>query len=103
MTLKGRSAIVLLAALAAAASTARLGVWQLDRAGQKIALQEALRSRRAMPPLPAAELARDAAQAAAQQHRSITLLGRWGFFRKIAAATRAATSMHRTLVVEPRR
>ena len=77
MTLKGRSAIVLLAALAAAAGTARLGVWQLDRAGQKIALQEALRSRRAMPPLPAAELARDAAQAAAQQHRGITLLGRW--------------------------
>jgi surfeit locus 1 family protein len=69
--------IVLLAALAMAGLTARLGVWQLDRAAQKTALQDALDTRRAMPPLPAAELAADAATAAAQHHRAITLDGRW--------------------------
>jgi surfeit locus 1 family protein len=68
---------VLLAALAMAALTARLGFWQLDRAAQKTALQAALDSRRALPPLPASELAREAAAAAAQHHRAITLDGRW--------------------------
>jgi surfeit locus 1 family protein len=69
--------IVLLAALAMATLTARLGVWQLDRAAQKTALQTALDSRRALPPLPAAELATEPAAAAAQHHRAITLEGRW--------------------------
>jgi surfeit locus 1 family protein len=69
--------VVLIAALAVAALTARLGVWQLDRAAQKTALQTALDSRRALPPLPATELAHDADTAAAQHHRAITLDGRW--------------------------
>jgi surfeit locus 1 family protein len=74
---KLRNAIVLIAALLAAAGTARLGVWQLDRAAQKIQLQQALQSQRALPPLPVAELARDAATAATQQHRAVTLQGEW--------------------------
>jgi surfeit locus 1 family protein len=69
--------VVLLAAVAMAALTARLGVWQLDRASQKNALQAALDSRRALPPLPAAELAFESAAAEAQHHRAITLDGRW--------------------------
>lgn len=69
--------VVLAAALAAAALTARLGFWQLDRAAQKTALQARLDLRRAEPPLPAAALAQDAASAAAQEGRSITLTGRW--------------------------
>jgi len=69
--------IVLLAALAMAGLTARLGVWQLDRAAQKTALQEALDSRRALPPLPAAELATEPAAAVQQHHRATTLDGRW--------------------------
>jgi surfeit locus 1 family protein len=68
---------VLLAALLATGVTARLGVWQLDRAAQKNALQEALESRRALPPLAVADLAHDAATAAAQQHRAVTLHGQW--------------------------
>ena len=75
--LKGRSAIVLVAALAAAALTARLGVWQLDRAAQKAALQQALQAQRALPPLAQAELAREPAEVAAQVHRSVKLQGRW--------------------------
>ncbi len=77
MALRSRHWLVLLAALATAALTARLGVWQLDRAAQKHTLQAALDSRRQLPPLPAGELAVDAAGAAAQHHRAIAVDGRW--------------------------
>jgi surfeit locus 1 family protein len=73
----GRRLVVLVAALAMAGLTARLGVWQLDRAAQKSALQEALDSRRALPPLAAADLATEPSAAASQHHRAIRLDGRW--------------------------
>jgi surfeit locus 1 family protein len=69
--------IVLLAALALAGLTARLGFWQLDRAAQKERLQAAIDSRRALPPLAADALARDEQQAAEQHHRLVELRGRW--------------------------
>jgi surfeit locus 1 family protein len=72
-----RGAVVLLAALLGAVLTFRLGLWQLDRAAQKIALQVALDQRRLLPPLPAAELAADAVNAAAQTHRRIAVEGVW--------------------------
>lgn len=75
--LSGRRLVVLVAAVVTAAVTARLGVWQLDRASQKEALQAALDRQRALPPLPAAELATDEAAAAAQHHRAVVLQGRW--------------------------
>ncbi len=73
----GQRLVVLVAALAMAGLTARLGVWQLDRAAQKTALQEALDSRRALPPLAAADLATEPSAAASQHHRAISLDGRW--------------------------
>ena len=72
-----RPLIVLLAAVAGALATARLGVWQLDRAAQKTALHEAVLARDALPPLDAATLARSAETAAEQQHRRVVLEGRW--------------------------
>lgn len=69
--------VILLAALAVAGLTARLGVWQLDRAAAKQALQAAVDARRDAPALPPGELARDAAAVAQQHHRRITLEGRW--------------------------
>ncbi len=72
-----RGFIVLLAALAGALGTARLGVWQLDRAAQKTELHEALQARAAMPALDAAQLAHSARVAAEQQHRRVMLEGRW--------------------------
>ena len=75
--LKLRNAVVLLAAIASAALTARLGVWQLDRAAQKTALQQALEQQRALPLLPQAELAREPAEVPAQLHRVVRLQGRW--------------------------
>jgi surfeit locus 1 family protein len=72
-----RTATVLLAALAAAAGTARLGVWQLDRAAQKVALHDAQQRQRALPPLALPELARDGATLPTQLHRSVELQGEW--------------------------
>ncbi len=72
-----RAAVVLLAALAGAVLTARLGLWQLDRAAQKTALQRDHAARAAAPSLPADALARSVGAAAAQHHRAIRLRGRW--------------------------
>jgi surfeit locus 1 family protein len=69
--------VVALAALVAAAGTARLGLWQFDRAAQKTALQQAIAGRGALPPLAATELARDPAQAAQQHHRRVQIAGQW--------------------------
>ena len=77
MTPKGRRWVVLLAALAMAALTARLGIWQLDRAAQKTALQTAQEQQRRLPPLTQFNLPSDAAQALAQRHRLALLQGRW--------------------------
>jgi surfeit locus 1 family protein len=72
-----RQWVLLAATVAGVALTARLGLWQLDRAAQKAALQQALTERRALPPLPMAELATAAADADRQHHRRIELQGRW--------------------------
>ena len=72
-----RNAIVLIVAMLAAALTARLGIWQLDRAAQKTALQQALESQRALPPLTLPELAREPGELPAQLHRLAAVQGRW--------------------------
>ena len=77
MRVKARGWVVLVAAALWAALTARLGVWQLDRADQKNRAQQALTDRRALPPLPAAALALRPADAAGQHGRLISLQGRW--------------------------
>jgi surfeit locus 1 family protein len=73
----GRRLVALVAGLALALVTARLGWWQLDRAGQKLDLQARLQARAALPPLQPAELPRDAAAAAAQYDRAAVLQGHW--------------------------
>lgn len=72
-----RRTVVLAAALAAVALTARMGLWQIDRARQKIDLQAAIDTRGAQAPLAAAELARTSEALAAQLHRPVRLAGRW--------------------------
>ncbi|WP_343623005.1 SURF1 family protein [Roseateles puraquae] len=64
--------LVLLAALLGVALTARLGVWQLDRAQQKLALQAAMEVEAARPPLSAADLG-----SATPLHRRVVLRGQW--------------------------
>ena len=79
---RGRAVIVLVVAAIGVAATARLGVWQLDRAAQKEALQQSLDTRSQLPTVEAAMLA-DTAEAAAEQHyRRTVVRGHW-----VSAAT----------------
>lgn len=75
--MKTRRWLVLIAALALCAVTARLGFWQLDRAAQKVALQQALDQQRQLPALAQKDLALQADQANQQVHRAVVLQGRW--------------------------
>ena len=68
---------LLVVAIGVAALTARLGVWQLDRAAQKEALQAAVQSQAALPPLTAAALPGTRADAPAPAHRRAVLQGQW--------------------------
>jgi surfeit locus 1 family protein len=95
--------IVLGAALIAAAVTARLGVWQLDRAAQKAALQQAIDSRSAMPELRVDALARNAETAAAQHHRRIVLRGAWVAERTVYLENRQMDGRPGFFVVTPLR
>lgn len=69
--------LVWLGVLVAMAATARLGIWQLDRAAQKIAIERAWQERAQLAPLPMAALPRDAADLAALLHRRVVVEGRW--------------------------
>ncbi len=52
-------------------------MWQLSRAHTKLAYEAQVAERSVMPPLPAGDLARDAAAAEAQWQRHIALTGEW--------------------------
>ena len=96
-----RRAVVLVAALLAAAGTARLGFWQLDRAHQKIALRDRIESRAGLPPLLQADLARTPAAAIDQHYRRITLRGRWLAGRTVYLDNRQMAARQGFYVVTP--
>lgn len=81
MQAQGRFWSVTLAAVLAAGVTASLGRWQLDRAAQKQALQTAVETRAAQPPLAPNDAVRalrpDTAQDGTLLHRTVHLRGRW--------------------------
>ena len=54
----------------------RLGFWQLSRAAQKTALQQAIENQSQLPPLTLAQLQSDPS-AWAQTHRRVQLQGEW--------------------------
>lgn len=72
-----RAVVVLVAAVLAVLLSGRLGFWQMDRAAQKTALQQAIDARAAQPPVAPRDLARDAPQAEEQHWRRVALAGRW--------------------------
>lgn len=101
---RGRSArglLVLLAALASLALTARLGVWQLDRARQKLDLQARIEARAEQPPLPAPALAVDPDTALQQHYRRTTLRGRWLADRTVYLDNRSMNGRQGFIVVTP--
>lgn len=69
--------MVLAAALLGAALTTRLGVWQLDRAAQKVEVQARIDQRSRLPALGARDLARTPDTAQAQVQRHVELQGHW--------------------------
>jgi len=69
--------VILVAALVGVAGTARLGLWQLDRAAQKIDRQALLDERQKLPELTAAYLARQPEEIDGQIQRRVRLQGRW--------------------------
>jgi surfeit locus 1 family protein len=69
--------VILVATIVGVAVTANLGAWQLRRAAQKLALQDALESRATLSVLAAPDLARTIEQAEAQHYRPVHLRGRW--------------------------
>jgi surfeit locus 1 family protein len=69
--------IVFMAALVTVLGTARLGLWQLDRAAQKEALQARLDARRALLALSGPALPAKAAEVPEATDRAAVLQGRW--------------------------
>jgi surfeit locus 1 family protein len=96
-----RFLVATVAAVMAAAVTARLGMWQLDRAAQKIALRDAIAARGSMPPMPVAELARTPDAAAAQHHRRVRLAGQWRADHTVFLDNRQMTGRPGFFVVTP--
>ncbi len=94
-------AIVTLAAIGLAALTARLGIWQLDRAAQKQAIASATAARQHLPSVSMAELAQDAEAAAAQHHRTVSLQGRWAEARTLYLENRPMNGQPGFLVLTP--
>jgi surfeit locus 1 family protein len=77
MNVRPASWLVWLGVVVAMAATARLGVWQLDRAAQKTAIEQAWRTRAQLDPLAAQQLPREPADVATSLHRRIVVEGRW--------------------------
>jgi surfeit locus 1 family protein len=96
-----RRLVVTLATLAGIALAGRLGIWQLDRAHQKIALQTSLVARANEPALDAAALARTPEAAQAQQQRAVVLRGRWIAERTVFLENRQMDGKVGFLVVTP--
>ena len=96
-----RGLLVLLAALASLALTARLGFWQLDRAQQKLDLQARIQARAEQPPLPAPALAAEPDAAAQQHYRRTTLGGRWLAERTVYLDNRSMNGRQGFIVVTP--
>jgi surfeit locus 1 family protein len=88
MNARWRSAAVWLAAIVAIVLTARLGVWQLDRAEQKLAWQRLADKQRAMQPLDAVALPVLPERVPALVHRAVSLRGRWIAERTVALENR---------------
>jgi surfeit locus 1 family protein len=96
-----RRMVVLLAAVAGSAGTARLGIWQLDRAAQKLALQQSIDGRAQLPPLDAALLAASPGAAEAQHYRRVGLSGQWVADRTVWLDNRQMLGVPGFFVVTP--
>ena len=95
--------VVLVAALLGACVTARLGLWQLDRAQQKRALHALIEQRMAQPALDGGALASTPGAAAQQHYRPLRLHGRWLAERTVVLDNRQMNGRPGFFVVTPLR
>ena len=93
---------VTLAAVTGIAATLALGAWQVDRAGQKLALQAALEQRQTMPPL-RQEALLDAKSLPDLLHRPVIVRGTWVAERTIYLDNRQMQGKPGFYVVTPLR
>lgn len=93
--------VVLLAALACAAITARLGLWQWDRAAQKEALQASFDTRAGLASVGAEELAAAQHDVAGLLYRKVHLRGSWLAERTIYLDNRQVHARPGFIVVTP--
>ncbi len=93
--------VVLAAALGGIALTARLGLWQWDRAAQKEALQAALETRATLPVVGAAELATLSPGETDLLYRRVSLHGRWRAERTVYLENRQMNARPGFIVVTP--
>jgi len=93
--------IVLIAALAGAALTARLGWWQWDRAAQKVAIQATLDARAGLPAVEAGELAAASREGRDLRYRRAHLRGRWVTDRTVYLENRPMNGRPGFVVVTP--
>ena len=96
---RGGRIVILVAALAAALLTARLGWWQWDRAAQKLALQTTLDSRAGLPVVGAAELVADGRDEL--YYRRVKLRGRWLVGQTVYLDNRQMNARPGFIVVTP--
>jgi surfeit locus 1 family protein len=101
VTLQPSAALVWLGVIMAVAGTARLGLWQLDRAAQKTRLGQAVNERAQMPPLPPHQLAHRPDEVGAQLHRRMVLSGRWLAQQTVALDNRPLHGRAGFVIVTP--
>jgi len=93
--------VILFGALLGAAVTARLGLWQIDRAQQKRALHALIEQRMAQPPVDGAALAATPDAAAQQHYRPVRLRGHWLAERTVFLDNRQMNGRPGFFVVTP--
>jgi surfeit locus 1 family protein len=101
VTLRPSEALVWLGVVVAVAATARLGLWQVDRAAQKTRLEQSVNERAQLPALAADQLAREPQALQAQLHRRVTLSGRWLAAHTVALDNRPLHGRAGFIIVTP--
>jgi surfeit locus 1 family protein len=99
MSARLRFALITLAAIATALLTTRLGVWQLSRADEKVALQTAVEQQALRPVLET--LPHDAQPAPTWHHRRVRLQGRWSSAHTVYLDNRQMNGRPGFFVVTP--
>lgn len=96
-----RRLTLLLAAVVGVGVTFGLGLWQWDRAAQKLALQDALDARSSMAPVGAREIEQLRAGDDSLQYRRVRLAGHWLADRTVFLDNRPLNSRTGFIVVTP--